>query len=119
MAGQQDRLCRGLVTGGLGEIVGVEVGDAVALSRKVFDEGAVVVRFFVKAEQGGIAPILEIDQRPASASQLSLDRDHIALAGIIGGIVKSEPFQMRTAPPAPAAPTNVARGGLKAALDLQ
>ena len=38
---------------------------------------------------------------------------------IIGGIVKSEPFQMRTAPPAPAAPTNVARGGLKAALDLQ
>jgi hypothetical protein len=38
---------------------------------------------------------------------------------IIGGIVKSEPFLMRTAPRAPAAQTNVARIGGKAAADLQ
>jgi hypothetical protein len=38
---------------------------------------------------------------------------------IIGGIVKSEPFQMRTGPPASAAPTSLARGADKAASDLQ
>jgi len=38
---------------------------------------------------------------------------------IIGGIVKSEPFQMRTAPPAPAAPTSVARGGETSLAPLQ
>ncbi len=38
---------------------------------------------------------------------------------IIGGIVRSNPFLMRTAPPAPAAPSSVARNSDKAAWSLQ
>ena len=47
-------------------------------------------------------------------------KDDYHWQSIIGGIVKSQPFQMRTVPPAPAAPMSVARSsGAKAASNLQ
>ena len=47
-------------------------------------------------------------------------KDDYRWQSIIGGIVKSQPFQMRTVPPAPAAPMSVARSsGAKAASNLQ